>query len=168
VKDDDRPLFEKPLNQLLPPLPRREAADTARHGDNSRRSPEELVAIARLQKRLILVVLLSLLSGFLLGCLMTLAAASGGDESVTTALVLGSYLLVILPLQIVLFVTWLLLSVKLFRPTTVALLVVLIFACGLGVVSVLVTVVRATAVLREYGIRVGLLGARKADLPRVT
>lgn len=164
---EDRPLFEKPLNQLLPPLPRREESTAAGYGDTSRRSPEELVAIARWQKRMILAVILLLLSGFLLGCLMFLAAASGADEQVTTVLALGSYLLVILPLQLALFVTWLLLSVKLFRPMTVALLVVLTFACGLGLVSLIVTVVRATAVLREHGIRVGLLGARRADLPNV-
>ncbi len=116
---------------------------------------------------MILAVILLLLSGFLLGFVMFLAAASGADEQVTTVLALGSYLLVILPLQLALFVTWLLLSVKLFRPMTVALLVVLTFACGLGLVSLIVTVVRATAVLREHGIRVGLLGARRADLPNV-
>lgn len=167
MKDDDRPLFEKPLNQLLPPLPRREESTAAGYGDTSRRPPEEVVAIARWQKRMILVVLLLLLSGFLLGCLMFLAAAGGADEQVMTVLALGGYLVVILPLQLFLFVTWLILSLKLFRPTTVALLLVLMFACGLGVVSLIVTVVRATAVLREYGIRVGLLGARKADLPKV-
>lgn len=167
MQDDDRPLFERPLEELLPPLPPRERFDTSGYRDGSGRSSEELVAIARLQKRLVVVFLSVVAAGFALGILLFLLAASGVEESVTTPLAFGGYLLVILPLQLTMFVIWLLLAIKLFQPVTVVLLVVLIFPCGLGVVSLIITVVRSTTVLREHGIRVGLLGAKKSDLPKV-
>lgn len=166
MKDDDRPLFEKPLNQLLPPPPRRESSAAASYGDTSRRSPEELVAIARLQKQSLLLYALFIPIAILFAVFVPLVSQSGSGE--LTVAVLAVWVVILTGFSVTGLVLMILLAVKLFRPTTLALLLVLHFTCGLGaLVTLLIVNGRATRVLREHGIRVGLLGAKKADLRNV-
>ncbi len=72
-----------------------------------------------------------------------------------------------LALVITLTVFLILLAVKLFEPPSVALLLVMHFVCGLGLISLLIVNARATRTLRRNGIRVGFLGVRAADLRKL-
>jgi hypothetical protein len=166
VKDDDRPLFEKPLDQLLRPLPRREGYDTAGYRDGGGRTPDELVAIAHLQKRLLLTFVLPLLLGIPLAVLMPLVSQGGsGEVGVAVAVV---WVVTLLGFTVARLVFLILLALKLFRPISLAWLLALEFTCGFGaLVTLLVVNGRATRTLRDHGIRVGLFGAKRADLPKV-
>lgn len=167
MKDDDRPLFEKPLDQLLRPLPPRDGFDTGGYRDGSGRTPEELLAIARLQKGLLLTFIIPLILSVPLILFVVLVPRDGSGD-VASAVVMVAWIVILLGIGFARLVFLVLLALKMFRPITLAWLLALEFTSGFGaLVTLLVVNGRATRTLRENGIRVGLLGARKEDLPKV-
>jgi hypothetical protein len=167
VPDDDRPLFQKPLDELLPPDPPKQRFSIK---DTSRRvydlPARELVAIARLQKWLLITFSIPFIL-FFIAIMIAIATPREGVWGSVLAVFLIAIMAIILGVIIARIVFMILLAVKLFQPTSLALLIVLEVICGLGVVTLLIVNARATATLRRNDIRVGFFGAKVADLPKI-
>ena len=162
---DDRPLFEKPLGDLVPETAKRSAPRAEAPLTNLDTSADALLAIGRGQRRLILWVLIGIL--YRLACLAVIFALGGPaiDTPVGVALVavtVGGGLAIDI-VGLVVFVRF----VGRLYPTLVSIVLVLLLLGCLGLLVVLVVNVRATRILTRNGIRVGLLGARSADLDRL-
>lgn len=187
MPDDDRPLFEKPLDDLLP-------ADPPKPVPKEREQrvydlpAKELVVIARYQQWMLACISLQVVLPLALFALMLGVRREGAEVAVgVIALVVTALALMSWAAR---FVLMMILAVRLLNPGVV---VFLLFAevllsgsagvlfhpfgpsftcfaelfCFLGVAASLVVNARATSTLKRNGIRVGLLGARTADLPRV-
>jgi hypothetical protein len=126
------------------------------------RPDDELLAIARGQKWLIRIILLQFLVvgvGIALG--VASERAGGANWPLAPALVVG---IAGAALSVAALVFVILLAAKLYGPTAAVLLgLCQLIPCG-GLIVLLVVNARATAELRRNGVRVGLLGARQADL----
>ncbi|MBP3956224.1 hypothetical protein J8F10_13115 [Gemmata sp. G18] len=162
----ERPLFERPIDDVLPPTHRSAPAPSGSAlspapGVARERPDTELLAIARYQKWLIRIILLQILlvcAGVGLG----LAGAGDGAGETSTAFLVAATAAVLL--GVVSLVVVFLLASKLYGTATAVVLgLCLLVLCG-GTITLLVVNARATAELRRNGIRVGFLGARRADL----
>lgn len=162
------PLFEKPLDDMLPAArppvrPRAFSDPTARPSSILWEQPEvDLPAIARDQKWIILVILLYLLlvAGTIV-LISILDRSVGDDERFLYAVAVGAVGITLSAAAIFLVI---LLAAKLYGPTTAVLLGLCQFVPDAGLIVLLVVNARATTVLRRNGVRIGLLGARRADL----
>jgi hypothetical protein len=164
----ERPLFEEPLDELLPPsqdpVPPRWFADpTAGPGAVVRERPDaELVAIGRHQKWLIRIILLHVLVAVGGIAVPVLSGWPGrATDALPVVLVVGAVGVV---LGIAALVLVYLLASKLYGPEVAVLVGLSQLIPCVGLVVLLVVNARATAELRRNGLRVGLLGARRADL----
>ena len=164
---DDEPLFEKPLDKLLPPSrrsrPYREREDYSRE---SHLSAKELMAIARLQKwslRACLVYVVVVVCYIV----AALAAPSAGDPRAVMTVSAVIVAVVAIPSALAMTVLMILLAVNLFRTSSFVLLLILHFACGLGLISLAIVNTRATNTLRRNGVRVGFFGVRKGDMRKL-
>lgn len=166
MPDDDRPLFEKPLDELLPPDPPKQQFSIKNTSRKVYDLPErELVAIARLQKWMLIcfVVPLPLMLGAGL-------IALGAPRDSAAAVIAGVSILIgviCLGVAVADYVVRVMLLIKLFQPMTVVLFICLDWLCGAGVITLLIINARASATLKRNGIRVGLFGARNSDLPKI-
>ncbi len=157
----DGPLFERPLDELLPathraaPRPAR-SAPTAGPETVRDRPDVELVAIARYQKWLIRVILLQILiaAGWVTAAILT---DQMDGPSAPPIMVFGG--VATLTFSLVTLGVAFALTSKLHGQTTTLGLCRLFLGGGVLAVNG-----RATTELRRNGIRVGLLGARRADL----
>ena len=187
MPDDDRPLFEKPLEELLPP-DQPKAVSKERERQVYDLPERELVAIARYQQWMLVCITLQVVLPLALFALVLGVRREGAEAAVgITTLVLTTLALAAWAAR---FVLMMFLAVRLLNPGVVAFLLFVeillsgsagvlfhpfgpsftCFAelfCFLGVTASLVVNARATSTLKRNGIRVGLLGARTADLPRV-
>ena len=166
MSDDDRPLFERPLDALLPPDKPPQRFSIKNTSRKVYDLPDtELVAIARLQKWMLICFLVPFLL-FLAACLIAFGARRDGAGSVVAvvSILMGG---LGLALAVASYVFRIMLLVKLFQPRTVALFICLDLLCGAGVITLLIINGRATSTLKRNGIRVGLFGARNSDLPKV-
>jgi len=164
---DDEPLFEKPLDKLLPPSRRiRSYGERYDYSRDSRLSAKELLAIARLQKwslRACLVYVGAVVCYIVAG----LVASIAGDPRVVMPVLAVIVAVVAIPSAIAMTVLMIMLAVKLFRTSSFVLLLILHFGCGLGLISLAIVNTRATNTLRQNGVRVGFLGVRKADIKKL-
>ena len=165
MPDDDRPLFEKPLEDQLPP-DQPKVAQEPRENRDFDLPPRELVAIARLQKQLLSLIVLYLLAGVMVGgvaAAMQLTLKDGSGIALGV-LVMSAFALVVWVLELIVSYR---LACRLYPDSALALLLLSCFVRCLGVVVLLVLNAKATSTLRRNGIRVGLYGVREADLPKL-
>jgi len=164
------PLFERPLDEMLPPPqpPRRPQVfsdPTTGPGSVVRERPDaELLAIAWGQKWLIRIFLLHVLLGVGAISVGTLLERTGRppDRLVFALFLCFGVAGAILSIAAIVFVV--LIASKLHGAGTAALLGVCQFLPCVGLIILLVVNAEATNELGRNGIRVGLLGARRSDL----
>ncbi|AMV25598.1 hypothetical protein VT84_14470 [Gemmata sp. SH-PL17] len=162
----DGPLFERPLDELLPathraaPRPAR-SAPTAGPETVRDRPDVELVAIARYQKWLIRVILLQILiaAGWVTAAILTDQMDGPSAPPIVVFGIVAAVILSLVALGVMIA-----LASMLYSRTTAVALGLCQFLVGGGTILLCVVNVRATAELRRNGIRVGLLGARRSDL----
>lgn len=163
------PLFERPLDDMLPaarPLPAAARAATGQAVVVRDRSAADLLTIGRSQRWLVLVILLRLLVEVgVVGMNLLMFRPDGDPNWVPFAIVLtvvgwlGEVALVVVALTLVV-----LIASKLHGTTATVVLAVCLFLPCVGLILLLVVNAQATAELRRNGVRVGLFGARRADL----
>jgi hypothetical protein len=163
---DDGPLFEKPLDDLAPEPARRPAPhDEPPRLEYLDTPADDLLAIGRGQRRLVLWVAVGVL--YRLGCLALLFALDppplDTPAGMSIAVTVAAGALVIDVISLLVFVRF---ASRLY-PSVLVVLFVLALLAWLGLLVVMIANVRATRVLTRNGIRVGLLGARPADLARL-
>jgi hypothetical protein len=165
---DDRPLFEKDLEDILPtelqkrPIPRRSRPP----GPPVWVLPfAELRAIAQLQRLLVLVFGATLVAG-LIGAALGFGLTQAQVEKGITITVLASAV-VIGTLQLATSVLIVLLGSRVFSGGVFVVVLLGGFVPCLAPVMLLIVNGQATAILRSNGIRVGFFGARSADVKRV-
>lgn len=164
---DEHPLFEKPINDLIPDnsRPRKARTPDTPLPSLGRDTPaDELLAIGSGQRALIRWVLTGLLYRVGAGALVVVLAPAF-DPTVGVAL-LALTIGLALAIDIVTVVVFVRFASHLY-PAAVTVVLVLCLLLLLGMLVVAVVNRRATGVLTRNGIRVGLLGARRADLDRL-
>jgi FtsH-binding integral membrane protein len=169
VPEDDRPLFEKPLDELLPPDPPKQRFSVS-FSDTRRRvydRPEaELVAIARLQKQLLGLIVLYLAAAvvFVAVAVFMRLTLQDGSELGRAIGVMALFAVVIWGLELIVLYR---LARQLHPESAVIILLISFFVRCAGGILLLVLNWEASSILKRNGIRVGLFGARTADLPTV-
>ncbi len=150
------PLFTKRLDDLLPKTtsPRREVSGLDLPSSH-------LLALARYQKWQIWFIMLSIPLMLAVAGMFVFAVQQGDDEHPLLALAVVLYLL----FAFVGIVLDALLGSKVFPIAGAVLGVILVVA--LGLIGLMIMNIIATSILKRNGIRVGLLGAKEADLARL-
>jgi len=170
---DNQPLFGKPIEDILPEDParaRRSASPPPFESASRDRSADDLLAIARYQRWMMVCVLVHVLAVlmFPLAAIMEMEGNQPDEKNKgVVLLIFGLVMILVGVFALVLQVIFLLLALKLYSPVTAVLLFVGMGLLCVGVIIILVVNHRATSVLRSNGIRVGLLGARRKDLERL-
>ncbi len=165
---DDRPLFERPLDDILPAELRKRPHDHQLRQYSPEpvtRSEDDLRSIARLQRLLVMTFGAMLLTGAIGAALASGLGMAEAKAGVTVVVVASAVAISVL--QLVAAVLILLLSARLFSGGVLVLVLLGGFVPCLSLVMLLVVNAQATAVLRANGIRVGFFGARWADVELV-
>jgi hypothetical protein len=161
----NQPLFEVPLEKLLPPLPEKPKLATLRKVATRDRSPTQLLTIARMQSRQLAFFLLAVL--YFVAAYVGLFAlgANGADELlVDTATVVAVGVNVLL-VGVLLF-TFIRLVVQVYDVGGIALMALLVLM-GLSLLALVLVHFRANAVLQRNGIKVGVFGAKANSLMEI-
>jgi|GEM_PF-6460051 len=158
------PLFERPLEKLLPQAEQKRIA-VARKIVQRDRNPDDLFALAKLQSRSMLLAIFTLL--FLVGSGVGLFFLNRieHDELLMWVLAVGCGIAAVVLLA-TLFYTVMKLSTAVFESGGVALMVLMSLAGGLFLAAIVVHFF-ANEVLNRNGIRSGLFGAKRAALREI-